>query len=90
MNLQPVFLKLDGRPGLLVGAGNVALEKLNTLLTSGVRLRVIAPDRPGVAVAGDSSGGWSRIRTPEMTPAEAVAVCQESRCAPMKTRRRWM
>jgi uroporphyrin-III C-methyltransferase / precorrin-2 dehydrogenase / sirohydrochlorin ferrochelatase len=43
MNLQPVFLKLDGRPGLLVGAGNVALEKLNTLLTSGVRLRVIAP-----------------------------------------------
>jgi uroporphyrin-III C-methyltransferase/precorrin-2 dehydrogenase/sirohydrochlorin ferrochelatase len=43
MNLQPIFLKLDGRPGLLVGAGNVALEKLNTLLTSGIRLRVIAP-----------------------------------------------
>ncbi|MFZ4281375.1 FtsK/SpoIIIE domain-containing protein [Streptomyces rhizosphaericola] len=37
----------------------------------------IPPDRPGVAVAGDSSGGWSRIRTPAMTPAEAVAVCQE-------------
>ena len=44
MNLQPIFLKLDGRPGLLVGAGNVALEKLNTLITSGVRLRVIAPE----------------------------------------------
>jgi uroporphyrin-III C-methyltransferase / precorrin-2 dehydrogenase / sirohydrochlorin ferrochelatase len=44
MNLQPIFLKLDGRPGLLVGAGNVALEKLNTLLSSGVRLRVIAPE----------------------------------------------
>ncbi|MFJ9918911.1 FtsK/SpoIIIE domain-containing protein [Streptomyces rubiginosohelvolus] len=37
----------------------------------------IPPDRPGVAVAGDSSGGWSRIRTPAMTPAEAVAVCAE-------------
>ncbi|MEU3207140.1 FtsK/SpoIIIE domain-containing protein [Streptomyces cyaneofuscatus] len=37
----------------------------------------IAPDRPGVAVAGDSSGGWSRIRTPAMTPAETVAVCRE-------------
>ncbi|MFC9744591.1 FtsK/SpoIIIE domain-containing protein [Streptomyces niveus] len=37
----------------------------------------IAPDRPGVAVAGDSSGGWSRIRTPEITPAEAVAICRE-------------
>jgi uroporphyrin-III C-methyltransferase / precorrin-2 dehydrogenase / sirohydrochlorin ferrochelatase len=44
MNLQPIFLKLDGRPALLVGAGNVALEKLNTLLTTGVRLRVIAPE----------------------------------------------
>ncbi|MEU5968893.1 FtsK/SpoIIIE domain-containing protein [Streptomyces globisporus] len=37
----------------------------------------IPPDRPGVAVAGDSSGGWSRIRTPAMTPAQAVAVCHE-------------
>ncbi|WP_406241091.1 FtsK/SpoIIIE domain-containing protein [Streptomyces anulatus] len=37
----------------------------------------IPPDRPGVAVAGDSSGGWSRIRTPAMTPAEAVAVCRD-------------
>jgi uroporphyrin-III C-methyltransferase / precorrin-2 dehydrogenase / sirohydrochlorin ferrochelatase len=43
MSLLPIFLKLDGRPGLLVGAGNVALEKLNTLLTTGLRLRVIAP-----------------------------------------------
>jgi len=44
MNLLPIFLKLEGRPGLLVGAGNVALEKLNTLLTSGLRLRVVAPE----------------------------------------------
>src|SRR3569833_2060333 len=49
MNLQPIFLKLDGRPALLVGAGNVALEKLNTLLSTGVRLRVIAPQvRPEI------------------------------------------
>lgn len=49
MNLQPIFLKLDGRAGLLVGAGNVALEKLNTLLTTGLRIRVIAPEaRPEV------------------------------------------
>ncbi|MGP4013693.1 FtsK/SpoIIIE domain-containing protein [Streptomyces sp. 4N124] len=37
----------------------------------------IAPDRPGVAVAGDTSGGWSRIRTPETTPDEAAATCRE-------------
>lgn len=44
MNLLPIFLKLDGQSGLLVGAGNVALEKLQTLLTTGIRLRVIAPE----------------------------------------------
>jgi uroporphyrin-III C-methyltransferase / precorrin-2 dehydrogenase / sirohydrochlorin ferrochelatase len=44
MNLQPIFLKLEGRRGLLVGAGNVALEKISTLLKTGVRLRVIAPE----------------------------------------------
>jgi uroporphyrin-III C-methyltransferase/precorrin-2 dehydrogenase/sirohydrochlorin ferrochelatase len=44
MNLQPIFLKLDGRPALLVGAGTVALEKIHSLLRTGVRLRVIAPN----------------------------------------------
>ncbi|MER5303242.1 FtsK/SpoIIIE domain-containing protein [Streptomyces lasiicapitis] len=37
----------------------------------------IPPDRPGIAVAGDTSGGWSRIRTPAITPGEAAAVCRE-------------
>jgi uroporphyrin-III C-methyltransferase / precorrin-2 dehydrogenase / sirohydrochlorin ferrochelatase len=44
MSLLPVFLKLDGRPGLLVGAGTVAIEKIGSLLKTGVRLRVVAPD----------------------------------------------
>jgi uroporphyrin-III C-methyltransferase/precorrin-2 dehydrogenase/sirohydrochlorin ferrochelatase len=43
MSLLPIFLKLDGRPGLLVGAGTVALEKIGSLLKTGVKLRVIAP-----------------------------------------------
>ena len=43
MNLLPVFLKLDGRPGLVVGAGTVALEKIGSLLKTGLRLRVVAP-----------------------------------------------
>ncbi|MFD9880107.1 FtsK/SpoIIIE domain-containing protein [Streptomyces alboflavus] len=37
----------------------------------------IPPDRPGTAVAGDTSGGWSRIRTPAITPGEVAAVCRE-------------
>ena len=44
MSLLPLFLKLDGRPGLLVGAGNVALEKIGTLIPTGIRLRVVAPE----------------------------------------------
>jgi uroporphyrin-III C-methyltransferase/precorrin-2 dehydrogenase/sirohydrochlorin ferrochelatase len=43
MSLLPIFLKLDGRPGLLVGAGTVALEKIGSLLKTGIRLRVVAP-----------------------------------------------
>jgi len=43
LSLLPIFLKLDGRPGLLVGAGNVALEKIGSVLPTGIRLRVIAP-----------------------------------------------
>ena len=44
MSMLPIFLKLTGRQCLLVGAGNVALDKIGVLLNTGVRLRVIAPD----------------------------------------------
>lgn len=44
MSLLPIFLKLDGRRGLVVGAGSVALDKINALLKTGVRLRVVAPE----------------------------------------------
>ena len=49
MTLLPIFLKLDGRPALLVGAGTVALEKIGSLLKTGVKLRVVAPQaRPEI------------------------------------------
>ncbi len=43
MSLLPIFLKLDGHRGLLVGAGTVALDKIGSLLKTGIRLRVVAP-----------------------------------------------
>jgi len=43
MPLLPIFLKLAGRRCLLVGAGNVALDKIGSLLPTGLRLRVVAP-----------------------------------------------
>jgi uroporphyrin-III C-methyltransferase/precorrin-2 dehydrogenase/sirohydrochlorin ferrochelatase len=44
MSLLPIFLKLEGRRCLLVGAGNVALDKIGSLLKAGLRLRVVAPE----------------------------------------------
>lgn len=44
MNLLPIFLKLEGRRCLLVGAGNVALDKIGSLLKTGLRLTVVAPE----------------------------------------------
>ncbi|QTI89021.1 FtsK/SpoIIIE domain-containing protein [Streptomyces sp. AgN23] len=37
----------------------------------------IAPEWPGLAVAGDTSGGWSRIRPPHLSLADAAAVCRD-------------
>jgi uroporphyrin-III C-methyltransferase/precorrin-2 dehydrogenase/sirohydrochlorin ferrochelatase len=64
MSLLPVFLKLDGRRGLLVGAGSVALEKIGSLLKTGVRLRVVAPEaRPEVRqLASDGRLEWIQRR----------------------------
>ncbi|WP_428935388.1 FtsK/SpoIIIE domain-containing protein [Streptomyces sp. ACT015] len=36
----------------------------------------IPAERPGLAVAGDTSGGWSRIRTPYILLADAAATCR--------------
>jgi S-DNA-T family DNA segregation ATPase FtsK/SpoIIIE len=38
----------------------------------------IAPERPGLAVAGDTSGGWSRIRTPYLSLGDAAKICRDS------------
>ncbi len=53
-----------------MGLGDIAPEAVSVATT-------IPPDRPGLAVAGDASGTWSRIRTVEIAPDEAAAVCRE-------------
>lgn len=42
--LFPMFLKLSGRPCLVVGAGTVAGSKIASLLEAGGRVRVVAPE----------------------------------------------
>ena len=43
MSLLPVFLKLEGRPCLVVGAGEVASGKIESLVHSLARVTVVAP-----------------------------------------------
>jgi siroheme synthase-like protein len=42
--LYPVFLKLEGRQALVVGAGTVGERKIEALLLAGARVRVVAPE----------------------------------------------
>jgi precorrin-2 dehydrogenase / sirohydrochlorin ferrochelatase len=44
VNLFPLFLKLDQRKCLVVGAGTVALEKIESLLRCGARVTVVSPE----------------------------------------------
>ena len=42
--LFPVFVKLEGRRCLVVGAGEIAKEKINSLLEAGAHISVVAPE----------------------------------------------
>ena len=54
--LFPIFIKLEGRSCLVVGAGEIAKAKIDSLLEAGARITVVAPDGEpeiqGLAVAG--------------------------------------
>lgn len=60
MSLLPIFLNLTNRQCLFVGAGSVALDKINSLLKTELRLRVIAPEaRPEIqALAREQKLEW--------------------------------
>ncbi|MFI9267808.1 FtsK/SpoIIIE domain-containing protein [Streptomyces werraensis] len=51
--------------------GDIALE-------AALAATSIPAERPGVAVVGDSSGGWSRVRSPHLTLEDAAAVCRDT------------
>ena len=43
MRYYPIFLDLEGKPVVVIGAGKVALRKVKGLLDAGARVTVIAP-----------------------------------------------
>ena len=44
MDYLPMFARLEGRPVLLVGGGEVALRKARLLLAAGARLTLVSPE----------------------------------------------
>ncbi|WP_263358979.1 precorrin-2 dehydrogenase/sirohydrochlorin ferrochelatase family protein [Acidicapsa ligni] len=51
MEMLPIFLKLQGRPCLVVGAGTIAAPKIASLLRAGGAVTVVAPEaKPDLAI----------------------------------------
>jgi uroporphyrin-III C-methyltransferase/precorrin-2 dehydrogenase/sirohydrochlorin ferrochelatase len=86
--LLPTFLKLNDMPVLVVGGGPVAASKLDSLVPTGARITVVAPEvcgairAAGVAVEqrpfqiADLDGVWFVVSaaTPEVNRAVAEAA----------------
>jgi siroheme synthase-like protein len=62
--LLPIFVKLEGRPCLVVGAGAVGLQKVRSLLECGANLTVVAPEaRDEIReLAAEGKLEWQRRR----------------------------
>ncbi len=62
--LFPMFLKLAGRPCLVVGAGSIGEHKIRSLIDCGARVRVIAPSASPAVVEAATSGAiaWEQRR----------------------------
>lgn len=75
MSLFPIFLKLEGRRSLVVGAGSVAEQKIRGLIESGAKVQVVAPQ------ATDSVSEWAaagviewQARTFEVSDLDGVLL----------------
>ncbi len=53
MSLFPMFLKMEGRNCLVIGAGTIGEPKIRSLLVAGANVRVVAPE------ARTSVQGWA-------------------------------
>jgi len=91
INLLPLFMNLNGRRVVLVGAGPVAAAKLTQLLAARADIFVVAPEvhpdfeRAGVViarrefVASDLDGAWLVVAAAPSPVNRAVAVAAETR-----------
>ena len=77
MSLFPIFVKLEGRPVLLVGAGPVGESKIGGLLSAGAVVTVVAPEAtPAIQrLAAEDKVLWHRREfAPDDLNGMALAV----------------
>ncbi len=73
MSLFPVFLKLEGKPCLVVGAGSVAHSKIQSLLRAWASVRVVAPSAHPDVAATAGAGAVELVRR-EFVPSDLDGV----------------
>jgi len=69
MEMFPIFLKLEGRACLVVGAGTIAAPKIASLLRAGGVVTVVAP-RANAAIAAQAEAGEVAWRRREFAPGD--------------------
>lgn len=69
MDYLPIFLRVENRPCLIVGGGEVAARKAESLLRAGARLTVVAPEI-GPEVAALEKRGEIEYKQREFFPAD--------------------
>jgi len=83
MSLFPIFLKLAGRPCLVVGAGTVGEAKIAQLREAAAVIRVVAPRGTGTverwAQAGEISWVRRRFEPADLDGVFLVVVATQSR-----------
>jgi precorrin-2 dehydrogenase/sirohydrochlorin ferrochelatase len=75
MRYYPVYLNLKDKPVLIVGAGEVAFQKMAALLESEARVQVVAPEalHEIEALANEGKLNWAR-RPYQSTDLEGAAL----------------
>ncbi len=80
--LLPVFLKMNGRPCLVVGGGNIALEKIRVLLECDTAISAVAPQALGeieqLAHAGKIVLRRKEYRTSDLAGASFVIAATDN------------
>ena len=76
VSAHPIFLRLEGKTVLVVGAGPVANEKAARFASAGAVVRQVAPERNHAFRDDDLDGAWLAVAaaTPEVNRAVRAAA----------------